>query len=178
MTWYRQSYFIPDALHWVPVQGIWDGVTMSRPGVFWLWHVLFSIAPNSVFCFYTRVIAVSQAFMALFTISHWSHQWFQGDIEWQVEYSFITLGHSGGASVLCILYNGRMKRKKEESWLSPMTKAPPPTQNSKKQSDNTKTPPKFSMAQRLLTDLGWSVGVTTATRLVGLNRFAWYQPSH
>ena len=42
---------------------------------------------------------------------------------------------------------------------------------SKKQRDNTKTPPKTSIAQRLQTDVGWSVGVTTATRLVWLNRF-------
>ena len=42
---------------------------------------------------------------------------------------------------------------------------------SKKQRDNTKTTPKFSITQRLRTDLGRSVGVTTATKLVLLNRF-------
>ena len=33
------------------------------------------------------------------------------------------------------------KEKKEEIWLSPMTKAQTPTDKSKKQRDNTKTPP-------------------------------------
>ena len=47
-----------------------------------------------------------------------------------------------------------------------MTKAPTPTEKSKKQRDNTKTPPKPSIAQRLRTDLGRSVGVTIATQLV------------
>ena len=37
--------------------------------------------------------------------------------------------------------------------------------------DNTKTPPKTSITQRLLTDLGRSVGVTTALQFVWLNRF-------
>ena len=36
-------------------------------------------------------------------------------------------------------------KKKEEIWLSPMTKAPTPTEKSKKQLDNTKTPPKTSI---------------------------------
>ena len=41
-----------------------------------------------------------------------------------------------------------------------MTKAPTPTEKSKKkkQRDNTATPPKTSIAQRLRTDLGRSVG--------------------
>ena len=42
--------------------------------------------------------------------------------------------------------------------------------------DNTKTPPKTSITQR--TDLGRSVGVTTAIQLVWLNRFTGTQPSH
>ena len=36
--------------------------------------------------------------------------------------------------------------------------------------DNTKTPPKTSITQRLRTYLGWSVGVTTVIQLVWLNR--------
>ena len=44
------------------------------------------------------------------------------------------------------------KEKKEEIWLSPMTKAPTPKEKSKKESDNTKTPPKTSITQRLQTD--------------------------
>ena len=51
-----------------------------------------------------------------------------------------------------------------------MTKAPTPTEKSKKQRDNTKTPPKTSITQRLRADLGRSVGVTIATQLVWLNR--------
>ena len=59
-----------------------------------------------------------------------------------------------------------------------MTKAPTPTENSKKQCDNTKTPPKTSITQGLRTDLGQSVGVTTPTQLVLLNRFTGYRPFH
>ena len=44
--------------------------------------------------------------------------------------------------------------------------------------DNTKTPPKISITQRLGTDLGRSVGVTTVIQLVWLNRFTGTQPSH
>ena len=51
-----------------------------------------------------------------------------------------------------------------------MTKAPTPTEKSKKQHENTKTPPKTSISQQLQTDLGRSVGVTTATQLLWLNR--------
>ena len=35
--------------------------------------------------------------------------------------------------------------KNEEIWLSPMTKAPTPTEKSKKQRDNTKTPLKLRL---------------------------------
>ena len=48
----------------------------------------------------------------------------------------------------------------------------------KKQRDNTKTPSKTSITQRLRTDLGRSVDVTTATPLVWLNRFMSAQLSH
>ena len=50
-----------------------------------------------------------------------------------------------------------------------MTKAPTPTEKSKMQRENTKTPPKTSITQRLRTDLGRSVWVTIATKLVRLN---------
>ena len=46
-------------------------------------------------------------------------------------------------------------------------KIPSFTVKSKKQRDNTKT----SITQRLQTDLGRSVGITTATTLIGLNRY-------
>ena len=44
------------------------------------------------------------------------------------------------------------KKKMEEILLSPMTKAPSSTEKSKKQRDNTKTPLKSSITQRLLTE--------------------------
>ena len=60
------------------------------------------------------------------------------------------------------------KRKKEEIWLSHMTKAPTLTKMLKGQSDNTSNATK-KITQRLGTDLGPSVGVATATQLVWLN---------
>ena len=42
-----------------------------------------------------------------------------------------------------------------------MTKAPIPTENSKTKGQHTQTPPKTSITQRLRTDLGRSVGVTS-----------------
>ena len=58
-----------------------------------------------------------------------------------------------------------------------MTKAPTPTEMSKGQSDNTNNATESSIKQRLRTDLGWSVGVTTATQLVWLTWFTG-PPSH
>ena len=58
--------------------------------------------------------------------------------------------------------------KKEEIWLSPVTKTPTPTEQSKKQRDNIKTPPKTLITQLLRTDLGRSIGVTAVTQLVWL----------
>ena len=80
--------------------------------------------------------------------------------------------------LILILKNAFFKEKKEEIWLSPMTKAPTPIEKSKNQGDNIKTPPKTSITQRLRTDLGRSVGVTIATQLVWLNRFTGSQPSN
>ena len=51
-----------------------------------------------------------------------------------------------------------------------MTKTPTPTEQSKKQRDNIKRPPKTLITQLLRTDLGRSVGVTAVTQLVWLNR--------
>ena len=62
--------------------------------------------------------------------------------------------------------------------LTPVTKTPTPTEQSKKQRDNIKTPPKTLITQLLRTDLGRSVGVTAVTQLVWLNRFTSAQPSH
>ena len=84
--------------------------------------------------------------------------------------------------MLCIIYGKYqfLKEKKEEIWLSPMTKAPTPAKISKGQSDNTqkrKKRHKNSITQRLRTDLGRSIGVTTATQLVWLTGLQ-TQPSH
>ena len=54
-----------------------------------------------------------------------------------------------------------LQEKKKEIWPSPMTKAPIPTENSKTEGQHTQTPPKTSITQRLQTDLGRSVGVTS-----------------
>ena len=60
-----------------------------------------------------------------------------------------------------------------------MTKTPTPTDKSKRQRYNTKKKPtKTSITQRLRIDLGRSVGVTIATKLVWLNRITGFQPSH
>ena len=48
----------------------------------------------------------------------------------------------------------------------------------KPQRDNIKTPQITSITQRLLTDLGRSVGVTAVTPLMWLNWFTSAQPSH
>ena len=76
----------------------------------------------------------------------------------------------------CLVIFGRglhyiWSEKKEEIWLSPMTKAPTPTEMSKGQNNNTNNATKSSITERLRTDLGWSVGVTMATQLVWLTWF-------
>ena len=69
------------------------------------------------------------------------------------------------------------KDKKEEIWPSPMTKAPIPTEISKGQSSNTNNVTKSSIKQQLRTDLGRSVGVTTATQLVWLTGLRAHLPT-
>ena len=70
------------------------------------------------------------------------------------------------------------KEKKEEIWLIPVTKAPTPTEKSKKQCDNIKNTTKnfdyTTIADRLRM-VSWSKAVT---QLVWLNRFTSAQPSH
>ena len=70
------------------------------------------------------------------------------------------------------------EEKKEEIWLSPVTKTPTPIEKSKKQRDNIRTPPKTLITQPLRIDVGRSGGVTAVTPLVWLNRFTSAQPSH
>ena len=68
--------------------------------------------------------------------------------------------------------------KKKEIWLSPMAKALIPTENPKSKGTTHKRWQKASITQRFWTNLGRSVGVTTAIQLVWLNRFTGSQPSH
>ena len=58
-----------------------------------------------------------------------------------------------------VLHWNKCWEKKEKIWLSPKTKAPTPTEKSKKQRHNTKN---FDYT-RLWTDLGRSIGVTRTT---------------
>ena len=58
-----------------------------------------------------------------------------------------------------------------------MTKTPKPAEMSKGKATTQTTPQKSSITQRLRTDLGWSVGVITATQLVWLTGLQ-AQPSH
>ena len=68
--------------------------------------------------------------------------------------------------------------KKEEIWSSPMTKAPTPTEMSKRQVKTQTTPQKSSIKQRLRTDLGRSVGVTKTTQLVWLTGLRAHLPTN
>ena len=71
-----------------------------------------------------------------------------------------------------------LKEKKEEIWLSPMTQAPTPTEKSKKQRDNTKTPPKnfdYTTITDRLSTVSWG---NDSTQPVWLNRFTGFQPSY
>ena len=66
----------------------------------------------------------------------------------------------------------------DDMWLKAVTKAPTPTEKSKKQRDNTKPSPKILITtntDRLRTSQFW---VTAATKLVRLNGFYGRQPSH
>ena len=67
-------------------------------------------------------------------------------------------------------YVMKRKRRKSDSvlWQKPLYQ-----QKIRKPMDNTKTPPKTSITQRLQTDTGRSVWVTAAIQLVWLNRFTW-----
>ena len=72
----------------------------------------------------------------------------------------------------------QLKEKKEEIWLSPMTK---PLRQQKCQNGKVTTqttPQKSSIKQRLRTDLGRSVGVTTATQLVWLTGLRAHLPTN
>ena len=70
-----------------------------------------------------------------------------------------------------------LREKKRRNLTHYMTKALIPTEMSNGQSDNIKTPPKSSITQRLRTDFGRSIAVTTANQLVWLTGIP-TQPSH
>ena len=73
--------------------------------------------------------------------------------------------------------NINCENKKNEILLSPMTEASIQTDNSTTNWQH-KNATKTAITQRLWTDLGRSVGVTTAIQLVRLNQLAGTQPSH
>ena len=50
-----------------------------------------------------------------------------------------------------------LQEEKKDIWLSPMKKALTPTENSKKQGDNTETQQKTSITQQFRTNLEWLV---------------------
>ena len=84
---------------------------------------------------------------------------------------------------VCVITNSlkhciRLEEKKEEIWLSPITKAPTPTEKYKKQPDNIKNTTKTLITQRLRNDLGRSVRVRAVNLLVWFNRATSAQPSH
>ena len=72
----------------------------------------------------------------------------------------------------------RRKEKNEKIRLSPIAKAPLPSENESQETTNTKTPPKISITKRLRSNCGLSVGVTSVTQLVCSNRFTWSNASH
>ena len=84
----------------------------------------------------------------------WSILSIKSDLKWCIHLSrslFLYLKQN---------YLRNVKEKKEEIWISFMTKTLLPTENSQKQYVNVKTPPKTSITQRLRVDLGQSVGLT------------------
>ena len=79
---------------------------------------------------------------------------------------------------LYMLRSQNVIREKGRDLTQYYDKTPTPTEQSKKQRDKIKTPPKTLITQLLRTDLRRSVGVTAVTQLVWLNRFTSAQPSH
>ena len=71
-----------------------------------------------------------------------------------------------------------MTREKEGDLTQSYDKTPLYQQKIRNSKDNTQTPSKTSITQRLRTDLGRSDGVKTVIQLVWLNRFTGTQPSH
>ena len=84
--------------------------------------------------------------------------------------------HRTGSDLLLFLFCDKSKgsidlnqREKEGDLTQSFDKTPYTNRINRKQKDNTQTPPKTSITQRLRTDLGRSVGVTTVIQLVLLN---------
>ena len=63
-------------------------------------------------------------------------------------------------------WHSSYNEKNEEIWLSPMTKAPTPTEKAKKQCENTQTPPKTSISQPLRTNNSHPTSVTPLNRFM------------
>ena len=82
------------------------------------------------------------------------------------------------SDIILLLFSvfSRAKEVKEGIWLGPVTKASKQTENSRKQNDNTKTPPK-SLIRQLL-KIRRPVWVMAVTQLVWLNWFRGSNPSH
>ena len=62
-----------------------------------------------------------------------------------------------------LLFRNEIQWQKGGDLTQSYDKSPTPTEMSKGQSDNTNNATKSSIKQKLLTDVGRSVGVTTAT---------------
>ena len=140
-----------------------------------------------MFIVHTRVYGKREYFGFPIVIFPWSN----GDVLWVQSYGVYipqlvkfarcctsVLDFSSNNLQITSNYWHRVTEKKEEFWLSVVTKTPTPTEKSKKQRDNIKTPTKTLITQRLRTNLRRSVGVTVVTQLVWLNRFTSAKPSH
>ena len=79
---------------------------------------------------------------------------------------------TGGSRSMCTI-PCCYKSERTRSGSVPMTKAPTPTEKSKKHRDNIKNATKTSITQRLRTDLGRSVGVTAVNPTGVVKRVLW-----
>ena len=122
---------------------IWS-ILLMKPDLKWCMHL--SISPYLYIVYYGKLYFKTESFPT-----------------WKVFFL-------QNLSLLTFLLGFRYWEKKEEMWLSPMTKDPTQTEKSKKRRDNTKTQPKTSITKWLRTDLGRSVGVTIAIQLVWLEK--------
>ena len=152
------------------------------PGVLWLWHFLYSVGPHPVSSLHIYTFVVSRAFMAGAASQ-------AGDAD-SSRAPGLTSGLQGSVNVhrgallfvpqwQCIssfVFYIKRKRKRSDSilWQKPLHQ-----QKCQKGKVTTQTTPqKSSIKQRLRTDLGRSVGVTTATQLVWLTGLRAHLPTN